>query len=139
SDARSAANPELITDSDLGSGLASDGYMAEKPLTDLIREAFVQGFQHGNANMDVDNAMTVQGVLNAVDAEIRERDGTASIRLTLRVNVQLSNGSRTIWQTNLFGRGEVPVAEGMGAAVHASLNRLVRELVRDDYFLLELQ
>ncbi len=138
-DARGVDNPNLITDADLGNGLASDGYVAEKPLTDMIRDALLQGFQHGNANLDSENAMTVQGALNTVQAEIRERDGVASIRLTMRVNVQLNNGSRTIWQTNLFGRGEVPVSEGMAAAVHAGLNRLVRELVRDDYFLIELQ
>ena len=43
---------------------------------------------------------------------------------------------RTIWQTNLFGRGS---AEDIGGATHAALTRLIRELMNDDYFLIELQ
>lgn len=138
-DARGVDNPNLITSADLGNGLASDGYSAEKPISELIRDALIQGFQHGNANMDSEEAMTVRGSLNQLQAQVMERDGVATIRLTLRVNLELVNGNRTIWQTNLFGRGDAPVADGMAAAMHAALNRMVRELVRDDYFLLELR
>jgi hypothetical protein len=60
------------------------------------------------------------------------------IQLTWRVNVQLQKGGRNIWQTTLFGRGRTPAADGMSATVHAALNRLINELLGDDYFLQEI-
>ena len=43
-----------------------------------------------------------------------------------------------MWENTLFGRGTVPESEGVVAAVNASLERLVRELFNDDYFIIEL-
>ncbi len=53
-----------------------------------------------------------------------------------RADFSRVRGGRAIWQTNLFGRG---TAEDIATATHAALTRLIRELMNDDYFLIELQ
>lgn len=110
-----------------------DGYQAETGMSELLRNALVQGFEHGNATLVAsDGDFVVSGSLTSI--ETAEADD--GIQLTMRVNLQLNRGGRTIWQTNLFGRGS---AEDIGGATHAALTRLIRELMNDDYFLIELQ
>jgi len=138
-DGRSGDNSRLITTNDLGNSAASGGYQAEEELPEIIREALVQGFQHGNAKLaDADADMRIVGNLLASDTTLVEREGVPSIQITLRTNVQLQGGGRTIWQATLFGRGIAPASEGLSAAIHAALDRTIRELVGDDYFLLEI-
>lgn len=138
-DGRSIDNPRLITTSDLGNTTANAGYQAEQPLPAIIRDALVQGFQHGGAALvDDGDGMSIVGNLLASDVAMIDREGTPSIQITLRTNIQLQGGGRTIWQTTLFGRGIAPASEGLAAAVHAALDRSVRELIGDDYFLLEV-
>lgn len=139
-DGRSVENSRLITASDLGDSSASAGYQAEQALPEIIRDALVQGFKHGGATLvDADADMQIVGNLLASDVVLVEREGVPSIQITLRTNVQLQGGGRTIWQTTLFGRGIAPASEGLAAAIHAALDRTVRELVGDDYFLLEVR
>ena len=124
----------------IASGLNSDsGYSAEAPLTDIIRNAFVEAFTKSGVNL-VDSAeeMVINGEITQTDAVIVDRQGVESIQLTIRFNVQLRGGGRTIYETAMFGRGVVPSSEGLAAAVHSALDRMVRELSRDDYFLIEL-
>jgi len=139
-DGRNIENPRLITTSDLGNASASSGYQAELPLPEIIRDALVQGFLHGGANLvDTADNMSIVGNLLASEVTLVDREGVPSIQITLRTNIQLQGDGRTIWQTTLFGRGIAPVTEGLSAAIHAALDRTVRELVGDNYFLLEVQ
>lgn len=139
-DGRNVENPRLITTSDLGNSSASNGYQAELPLAEIIRSALVQGFEHGGATLvDTTDNMSIAGNLLASDVTLVDREGVPSIQITLRTNIQLQGDGRTIWQTTLFGRGIAPVTEGLVAAIHAALDRSVRELLGDNYFLLEVQ
>ena len=135
------ADPAFITDDSLGDSGNQGGYAADKAITELVRQAFLEGFQHGEAKLAEHGQadMALQGELTRIDAEIVNRGGVDNIQITLRTAVQLVGNGRTIWQTNLFGRGRVPVEEGVIAAMHGALNRMVRELVSDNYFTMELQ
>ncbi len=129
-DSRELADGRLIVDSDPQGG---DGYLAEMEMAALVRAALIQGFEHGNARLvESGEDFSMEGSLNSIESEVIESE----IRLTMRVNLQLNRGGRSIWQTNLFGRGS---AEDIGGATHAALTRLIRELMNDDYFLIELQ
>ena len=110
-----------------------DGIVAEAEMSQLLRSALAQGFEHGNASLvESEGDFIVSGNLTSIEpAEVDD-----GIELTMRVNLQLNRGARTIWQTNLFGRG---TAEDITTATHAALTRLIRELMNDDYFLIELQ
>jgi hypothetical protein len=86
-----------------------------------------------------DPEMQIVGKIVSSQAQLVDRGGVESMQITIRTNVQLQEGSRTRWETVLFGRGVVPVDEGMAGAVRAALDRSLRELINDDYFRLELQ
>ena len=110
-----------------------EGYQAEAGMSVLLRNALIQGFEHGDATLvEGEGDFVVSGSLTSIEtAEVDD-----GIQFTMRVNLQLNRGGRTIWQTNLFGRG---TAEDIATATHAALTRLIRELMNDDYFLIELQ
>ena len=130
SDDRGLENPNQLTEQ----------YTVDAPLADIVRDAFAQGFAKGKVELvDSGDTMQVRGNIISSEAEIVDRSGVQSIQLTIRAGIQLTNGGRTIWENNLFGRGIVPESEGMSAAINASLERMVRELFMDDYFLIELQ
>lgn len=136
-DSRAIDNPRLITDAQL---LGAEGFQAEKAISEIIQDAMVSGFANANAKLvDTDGDMFLQGNLTATDAKIIDRGGVETLELTLRVSVQLMSGSRTVWQTNLFGRGRTPTSEGMVVNVRAALDRLINELIGDDYFLAEIR
>ncbi|HBW83810.1 MAG: hypothetical protein CMD92_10050 [Gammaproteobacteria bacterium] len=129
-DERDIADPNVIAGDD----------RAQLPLADLIRDAIKQGFNRGGVEFVVSGAdMEIVGTLLSSELETVDRGGVPNLQLTIRSAIDLRSGGRSVWSTTLFGRGRVPVEEGLGAAVNASLERLVRELLRDDYFLLELE
>ena len=136
-DGRSVENSRLISDAQL---LGADGFQAEKAIAEIIQDAMQSGFANANANLvDTDGDMFLQGNLTATEAKIIDRSGVETLELTLRASVQLMSGSRTVWQTNLFGRGRAPASEGMAVTVSAALDRLINELIGDDYFLAEIR
>lgn len=117
-----------------------EGYTLNSPLSAIVRDAFAQGFAKGGVELvDADENMQVVGRIVSAETQMVDRGGVPSIQLTIRTALQLQGGGRTIWESTLFGRGTVPESEGMTAAVNASLERMVRELFNDDYFLIELQ
>lgn len=119
--------------------LITDDYRAQKPLAEIVHDAFAQGFAKGGVDLvDSGEDMQVVGTVTESGMEIVDRGGVQSIQLTIRARIQLQNGGRTVWENTLFGRGTVPESEGVVAAVNASLERLVRELFNDDYFIIEL-
>ena len=121
--------------------LAQGGVLlAEKPMAEIIGEAMRAGFAASNAKLASDEAgMRLAGSLLATEAAVVNRGGVDSLQITLRTSIQLMEGSRTVWQTKLFGRGTVPVDEGPAAAVGKALDRLIEELLIDDYFLAEIR
>ncbi len=132
SDSRGVDNPNLITASE-------GGFVADKPLTDIVRDALVQAFTKGKAALvDTDANLTIQGSILTSEAVIIERDGVQSIQITVRTTVQLRSSGRTLWETVLFGRGAAPVSEGMEQALSNAMDRTINGLVRDDYFLMEV-
>ncbi len=118
----------------------AEDYSASAPLTEIIRDALVQGFEHGGAELaEADAEMQIAGRIVSSQLQTVDRGGVESLQLTIRTNVALQGRGRTIWETTLFGRGTVPVDDGMAAALSAAMDRMIRELVNDDYFLIEIQ
>jgi len=129
-DGRNTGDPKFITEE----------YLGETSLANIVRGALIQGFEHGGAELVTEGGeMKIVGSIISSEVQIVDRNGVESLQLTIRSNVQLQGRGRTIWETILFGRGVVPVNDGIVAAVHRSMDRMIRELVNDDYFLIELQ
>ena len=131
---------DVLDDRDGEPRQIADEYLAEIPLSEMIYIALVQGLEHGGAELvESDQDMQIQGRIVSSELRTVDRAGVASLQLTIRTHVALQGRGRTIWETTLFGRGTVPAQEGVGAALVGSLDRMVRELVNDDYFIIELQ
>ena len=119
--------------------LLAPGYLADKPLTDILRDALVQGFTQGKAALvESDGKLRLEGNIESTQVDMIDVNGVPSIQYTVRTRVKLQGSGRTMFQTVLFGRGAAPVADGIGAAVDAALGRTIRELMQDDYFLNEI-
>ncbi|MEX2132173.1 MAG: hypothetical protein WD772_11885 [Pseudohongiellaceae bacterium] len=128
-DSRDAASPNLI----------AEGYIADKPLAIIVRDALIQGFQKGNATLvDTGENVWLEGKIVSSVVELVSVNGQDSIQLTVRTEVKLMGSGRTLYQTVLFGRGAAPLNEGITPALNEALNRSIRGLVQDDYFLNEL-
>ena len=126
-------NPNLIAD---GAG----GFVADKPLADIVRDALVQGLTKGNAALvESGENMALVGNIVSSEAELIDSNGVESIQLTIRTRVQLQGSGRTIWETVLFGRGTAPAAGGILEAISGAMDRTIRGLVQDDYFLIEVR
>ncbi|MFM1897728.1 MAG: hypothetical protein RLZZ385_2802 [Pseudomonadota bacterium] len=130
-DSREGGNPNLI---------AGD-WNADKALAAIVQDALVQGFTKGKAALvDSGENMTLEGSIASTALETAETNGQTMLRLTIRTQVRLQgSGGRTLWQTTLFGRGESAQADGITPALHEALDRTVRGLLQDDYFLIEIQ
>ena len=116
--------------------IVTDNFLGGSGILDGIKGKLSEGgveFVAEGADMEI------AGTLLSSELETVDRAGVPNLQLTIRTAIELRGGGRSIWSTTLFGRGRVPVEEGLGSAVNASLERLVRELLRDDYFLLELE
>lgn len=136
-DERDVENPNLITTVEFGSN--TGGYYAEVPVAELAHTALRQGFESGGAQLTDDSAdFTINGSILAIDATTVDRAGVETIQITFRTKLELHAQGRVAWQTTLFGRGRAPVEDGIVPAVKEALSRTVRELVRDDYFTLEI-
>lgn len=131
---------DVLDDRDGEPRQIADEYLAEIPLSEMIYTAIVQGLEHGGAELvESDQDMQIQGRIVSSELRTVDRAGVESLQLTIRTQVALEGRGRTIWETTLFGRGTVPVEDGIVAALVGSLDRMVRELVNDDYFIIELQ
>lgn len=136
-DEREVSDPRVIFTGELADGRVA---MASRPLAEIIGEAMHSAFAASDARLAGDEAgMRLAGTLVATDAALVDRGGVESLQLTLRTSIQLVEGTRIVWQTKLFGRGTVPLSEGPAAAVSKALDRLIEELLIDDYFLAEIR
>ncbi|GJM14372.1 MAG: hypothetical protein DHS20C12_27750 [Pseudohongiella sp.] len=136
-DERDVADPNVVIAGDLGD--ISGGISATTPLAAIVEDALRQGFVIGGAELsDSNDGLVLHGQLTVAEANITDRRGVESIRMTIRAKVQLRNGSRELWQNTIFGRDYAPVSEGIEAALSNALNKLVDSLVNDDYFLIQM-
>ncbi len=139
SDSRTGIDPKLLTDQNLGAGNAPDGYSTDSPVAAIVQDAITQGLVKGNATLVASGEnLLLEGRLVSVDAQLASINGSDVIRLSIRTEVKLQGAGRTLWQTVLFGRGTAPVEEGMAKALTDALDRTIRSLVQDDYFLNEI-
>ena len=136
-DERDVADPRTVFTGELAPGGV---VIAERPFAEIVGDAMRAGFAASNAKLESEGAgMRLAGSLLATEAVSVDRGGIESLQLTIRTSIQLVEGTRIVWQTKLFGRGTVPATEGAAAATGKALDRLIEELLIDDYFLAEIR
>lgn len=136
-DERDVAAPQTLFTGNLADGGA---VLAERALGEIIGDGLRGGFAASNARLENEGAgMRLAGTITGTEAALVDRGGVESLQFTLRTSIQLVEGTRIVWQTKLFGRGTVPASEGTAAAVGKAIDRLIEELLIDDYFLAEIR
>lgn len=130
SDSRGVENPNLI----------AEGYVADQPLAVIVHDALAQAIQKGNGVLvESGENLRLEGNVVSSVMEVTNSNGQETLQLTIRTEVKLLGSGRTMFQTTLFGRGTAPVGEGaMAAALKGALDRSIRSLIQDDYFLNEI-
>lgn len=105
----------------------------EGGLAGLLQSAMANALEGAQAPMSPDGGI-------AFNAEIREfstQPVADGLQMTMRANVSVTQAGRTLWESVLFSQGSSEYGE-VGEALDGLLDRLTRELFRDDYFRMAL-
>jgi hypothetical protein len=78
-----------------------------------------------------------QLILNGKLTEMSIQNTEFGLEVLIRCELILTNQGRNAWQSAVFSRTAVE-SKDISAAIGLGLDRLVAELFRDDYFLMEL-
>lgn len=137
SDARAIDNARFITDQSLGDGENRNGYQAAEAISELVRSALVKGFEAGGAKLAGSaEKLVLTGEVIEVDSDLM--DGEITVTIKAKVELKNDQSASQLFSAALFGRASVPQQEGLAAAVSASLDKLVNNLLWDDYFLMHV-
>ncbi|MCP5331717.1 MAG: hypothetical protein H7A05_10635 [Pseudomonadales bacterium] len=130
---KGALKVSAFTDKRSGAGANQIGSdTAEKPVAEIVSDALVQSFVAGGATLVEDGqGLTLDGEVTEVS--VAEKNGNQEV--TIRAHVTLRAGSRTAFDTIIFGRA---AAADIAQATRDALDKLVNSLILDDYFLMEV-
>ncbi len=120
-DARGAADARSIGD-----------YTLEIPVAEMVNSALSQAFVAGGAGL-VEEGQSL--TLNGEITEFSVANDGGEFDVTIRTHVTLLAGSRSAFDTVIFGRASATEIE---TAIRAALDKLVHSLIWDDYFLMEV-
>jgi hypothetical protein len=121
-----------FTDARGGDATLIGSYNAEQPVAIIVHDALSQAFIAGGAGL-VEEGQSL--TLNGEVTEFSVQDKAGEFDVTVRTHVTLHSGSRTAYDTVIFGRAS---AAELNAAIHGALEKLITSLIWDDYFLNEV-
>ncbi len=108
-------------------------HQLQQPVAEIISTALRQAFEANDAPLvDEGQRLTLEGNLTEFTAS-STADG---IEVQTRTSVTLKDQGRTVWEGALFSRTSASTLE---EALRSNINRVVEELLIDDYFLMELE
>jgi len=130
--AKGSLKVAVFTDARGGDATLIGAYNAERPVAKIVHDALNQAFIAGGAGLvEEGQILTLNG--EVTEFSVQDKDGEFDV--TVRTHVTLQSGSRTAYDTVIFGRAS---AAELDAAIHAALEKLITSLVWDDYFLNEV-
>lgn len=108
--------------------------LADQTAAALLQTTFSEAFTASGAQLgSADSPLKLEGKI--VEMQITET--AQGLETLIRVELTLRNQGRNAWQSVVFSRAQSEGAD-LSAALEQGLNRIVTELFRDDYFLMEL-
>lgn len=125
-DSRDAASSDSIVID--GEELAVEGGLAG-----LLQTAMANALEAAETPMSPDGGIA----FNAEILEFSTEPVADGLQMTLRANVSVTQGGRTMWESALFSQGSSEYGE-VDEALDGLLDRFTRELFRDDYFRMAL-
>lgn len=108
--------------------------LAGSTVSGLIQNAFEQAFVASGVTLAEGEATYSLGG-NLIEMKLTENE--AGIRVLIRCELTLRQGSRNAWQNVVFSQVQ-SVDNDTSVAISRALDRLISELFVDSYFLMEL-
>jgi hypothetical protein len=105
----------------------------EGGLAGLLQSAMANSLDGAQAPMSPDGGIA----FNAEVVEFSSQTSATGLQLTLRCDVSVTRGGRSLWQSALFSQSTAESGK-IEDAMDGLLDRLTRELFRDDYFKMSL-
>lgn len=134
---------ELIAN--VTSGDKEESFKAQQALATIFQDAFVQAFKKGKANLVAEGApLKLLGEIVEVQGKASGEGAESLIELTVKLKISLydSANNKKLWENTLFSKARSSQKDSVDAAiaktVSAVLDKLVEELIYDDYFLIEM-
>lgn len=116
---------------------AQSGWLAEKPLAELVRDAVVQGeerFGHSD-QAEASNLILTGDLINVEPSSVSGWSRvTYNFRLTVRLTVTDTSNGRIVWRDTLVANGTSQTGQGptvVVGAFNAALDNLVERLAQD--------
>lgn len=131
-DQRELDNSQTIQyiDEQAGDQLIATG----KPVTQTVADAFSQAFEAGGAELvESGENLLFSGEVLTFDAA-QKADG--EIEFNIKTKLSVKNKGNNVWNSTVISRASVAGEDGIDGAVDAALDKLIEELMYDDYFLM---
>lgn len=120
-------------------------FKAQGALAVIFQDAFVQAFKKGKANLvEEGEGLKLSGEIVNVQGKVSGEGAESLIELTVKLKVSLYNSAnnKKLWENTLFGKARSSKGSSADAAIAEAvatvLNKLIEELIYDDYFLIEM-
>ena len=140
-DIRSVANPRMIMHMKNGYGqTTSGGWQAEKDLALIVKDALTEGIAAVGLDRESVRDIRIDGQLIDVTSEMITGwiKGTINMKVSVKLSAREAGKDEILWRDTLVGTGtsgeESSVKPAITEAFRASLDDLVAQLLRDEYF-----
>ena len=140
-DIRSVANPRMIMHMKNGYGqTTSGGWQAEKDLALIVKDALTQGIAAVGLDRESNRNIRINGQLVDVGSEMITGwiKGTVNMKVSVKLSARETGKDEILWRDTLVGTGtsgeESSIKPAITEAFKSSLDDLVAQLLRDEYF-----
>lgn len=100
----------------------------------LVQSAITSAFESSGASLgETGSPLALDGKL----IEMKVQDTETGLEVLIRCELTLRNQGRNAWQSVVFSRAVLD-GQDIASAIALGLDKLITELFRDDYFLMEL-
>jgi hypothetical protein len=134
-DTRSVANPRLIMNQqNLYGDTTSGGYQAEKEISAIVHDAFVQALGQAQAQLvDSEENVVLQGELMdlRVDPVMGMWEGSWNSRMTVKLKLIDASTGNALWSDTFIGAASTKAKDGSAGVLSDVLDNLVSRVMSD--------
>lgn len=145
-DSRHINNPKMIINmvNEYGQ-TTTGGYLAEKPVAEVIKDALIQGLQSKGINIDKTASKTIEGELLDVSPEaiMGFWTGKFAIKITVKLSIKDGKTAKILWRDTYVSKAETKCTLGgipvVQKAFTAALDDLIVKIMSDSLFLEQIK
>ncbi len=142
-DARNVDNPRMIMNQKNGYGqTTTGGWQAEKPLVEIVKDGITDGLVRSGAVTNANKSnLTLTGQLLGFDGDIKMGwwSGTFNGKVTVKLQLTENGTGKIILRDTYVGSGEAEGKSGIESIVKVSVDNLVDNLLKDEFFIQKLK